>query len=1133
MSPLLDHFASPAWSRLVETLLHSLWQGAVIAVGLFLVLRFVSHPAARYRLALLALAGTVAASLVTWAVLQQTHPAPPAGQPAPMVQPTGLASGTPTTITTAANVPAVASVATLGTPPRTSPAPEPRVRWPAWLAVLWLLGAAGMLLRAGRQLAGAGRVRRSGRTVTEGPVWEMLDQVQKALGMARRIRVVVSDQLTSPAVTGVLVPVLILPLSLLTVLSSEQLRFILLHELAHIRRGDYLVNLLQLMVEALWFFNPAVWWLSRQIRLEREACCDAVAITLSGAPVEYARTLLHVAERYAAPGTPALAFGDRREPSGLAERIQRLLSPGEHPRLRLSWGTMLGSLLTGGTLLVLSALGTRLTVAAILTPEQRMDRIEQMLTVHGEDDFTPMAEAGTTAKIAFSGRLSTADGVPLPRRFWIHSLVQTSRISSVGTVFYTAPDGTFHDTCPPGRLLLAVEIPGYAPCLLGPLVMKGTHAVTGIAMVLSRGFDVTIQMVDADSGAPLAGASVLARYNNGNFNLSPRSLTTDASGNAVMTNCANLAMNFIGSAAGYEIAEESFTSLATNQILRLAARRGVTTSGLVLDKTTGQPLAGATLLMLRESGVQDAYHDWDYQPLPLATSDTSGHFATAGLRADTRYRLGVKLPGHESVMFLGVMAGDTNLVARLGPELVVHGRVTGNVQAAVDAYQRPLINYTTHDPEENSSSGWQIIGRLTNGVIYFEFTNRVAGPVDVAVAGVTQTRLVAAPVADWLVELPANAPATNNPPVLRDVVFRLKSADGAAPRGMITVSVPSNPNNPGNYYTDKTVTLTNGEARLPVPVGARVDCRPDKALVGYWFASGFNWTNVPPGEGPFIIDVPVIPAGAIAARAHNADGSPAANLSFSILVLKPSPALANNYFNNYDQGDNYAGDIPRQYVSPPLPLGGKYEILGWRGNAFCSSHAIKLTEESPDPVVDLQFVPGRDLTGRVLTPDGQPVARVTVTATAEVRERGYQLPPVFTDAQGNFRVADCSPSIANYTLNVAQPGFTLKSVKVNFNRLPVTLQLIPGLKLTGRVLDKATGHGLPTAEVRVWTDDGRWPPITVHADADGHYEINTLGDATYQIFVDSANFSPNYDNHFQAGVVTNLALEVKPWPASN
>ena len=171
---------------------------------------------------------------------------------------------------------------------------------------------------------------------------------------------------------GVIVPTLILPLSLFTTLTPEQIRFILLHELAHIRRGDYFANLFQLFAEALLFFNPAVWWISHQIRREREASCDALAIELSGAPADYARTLVHVAENILQPAThAALAFGDgQREPSSLADRVQRLLVPGYRPALRLTWRAMLASLIVGGTLLVLSAVGTRSTVGAILSSAQ-------------------------------------------------------------------------------------------------------------------------------------------------------------------------------------------------------------------------------------------------------------------------------------------------------------------------------------------------------------------------------------------------------------------------------------------------------------------------------------------------------------------------------------------------------------------------------------------------------------------------------------------------------------------------------------------------------------------------------------------------------------------------------------------
>jgi len=151
MNLFIYWFASPAWARIVETLLHSLWQGTVIAVGLGIALRRVARPEARYRLALLALAGMVAVSLVTWAVLQTA--------PLPFSSPAGVAAKDNTTLSArAGTVGAVKPDASTADgvlrpqrPYSGAPNPPP-VRWSAWLAVVWLLGAAGMLVRAGSQV---------------------------------------------------------------------------------------------------------------------------------------------------------------------------------------------------------------------------------------------------------------------------------------------------------------------------------------------------------------------------------------------------------------------------------------------------------------------------------------------------------------------------------------------------------------------------------------------------------------------------------------------------------------------------------------------------------------------------------------------------------------------------------------------------------------------------------------------------------------------------------------------------------------------------------------------------------------------------------------------------------------------
>ncbi len=361
MNTLLAWFNSPEWTLLVKTLLHTLWQAGGLALLLWLALRRVTTPAARYRLTLGTLAAILGTTLLTWAVLKQSATGPAALELTSPITLTHKPSG----ISPAANF-GEPSVIAYATP---IPKPAEETRWSGWLALAWMLGTALMLTRAGIQVAGAERLRRSCKPLEDSRITQLLAEAQRALNLTRRIRVAVTDKLTSPAVVGVIVPTLILPLTLLTTLTPEQIRFILLHELAHIRRGDYFANLFQLFIEALLFFNPAVWWISHQVRREREACCDALAIELSGAPVDYARTLLHVAETVLNPPPAAApAFSENlSEPSSLTDRIQRLLVPGYRPALRLTWRAMLAAIVVGGTLLFLSAVGARSTVGAVMS----------------------------------------------------------------------------------------------------------------------------------------------------------------------------------------------------------------------------------------------------------------------------------------------------------------------------------------------------------------------------------------------------------------------------------------------------------------------------------------------------------------------------------------------------------------------------------------------------------------------------------------------------------------------------------------------------------------------------------------------------------------------------------------------
>src|SRR6266700_8429858 len=159
------------------------------------------------------------------------------------------------------------------------------------MMLIWLTDVTILTLRLLTGWLWVKRIRTHGVTPAE-PSWNrLLVRVACRLHIRRAITLLESTLVEVPTVIGWLKPVVLLPVSALGGLAPQQLEAILAHELAHIRRHDCLVNLLQTLVETLLFYHPAVWWLSRRIRIERENCCDDLAVSLCGDPVAYATAL--------------------------------------------------------------------------------------------------------------------------------------------------------------------------------------------------------------------------------------------------------------------------------------------------------------------------------------------------------------------------------------------------------------------------------------------------------------------------------------------------------------------------------------------------------------------------------------------------------------------------------------------------------------------------------------------------------------------------------------------------------------------------------------------------------------------------------------------------------------------------
>ncbi len=194
---------------------------------------------------------------------------------------------------------------------------------PTYLPWVWIVGTPLMFLLLGTGLIGSDRIRRGAQVLTNGPVYETTRRLRTALRLGRNVAVGVSDRVLQPVLVGIVRPMILLPPAALTGWSPEELEMALLHELAHVRRHDNLVNVLQRFVESLLFFHPCVWLVSRWLRVDREQCCDAIVVRQTGAREAYADLLISVARDASSRRLPSTAVALSSHP--LARRVRRIL----------------------------------------------------------------------------------------------------------------------------------------------------------------------------------------------------------------------------------------------------------------------------------------------------------------------------------------------------------------------------------------------------------------------------------------------------------------------------------------------------------------------------------------------------------------------------------------------------------------------------------------------------------------------------------------------------------------------------------------------------------------------------------------------------------------------------------------
>jgi len=374
-------------------LIHFLWQGTLVALLLANVLTLLQQRAANLRY------------LVACAALLLMLILPPAtiwmiGLSSPEVKatrvPIGPTSSVPSrTLWSTINSKKADTTASPSALPTTNiwqQQLDQRISpWLPWMTSAWLIG---VLLLSLRLLGGwfyTQRLRQQCEVVER---WQQaLRHLCNQLRITRSVRLCASAWVQVPMAIGWLSPVILLPTSALTGLQPQQLEAIIAHELAHIRRHDYLVNLLQRMVETLLFYHPAVWWVSRQVRVEREHCCDDVAVAVCGDARTYALALTEMeALRAASPQLAVAANG-----GSLLNRIRRLVGV-QTPHSNSFAG-------------LLVAIVVIATLVAVLAPGSPMAFIKQQIArqsgeaqSQGDHSGTPQEQATTRLLAALKGR---------------------------------------------------------------------------------------------------------------------------------------------------------------------------------------------------------------------------------------------------------------------------------------------------------------------------------------------------------------------------------------------------------------------------------------------------------------------------------------------------------------------------------------------------------------------------------------------------------------------------------------------------------------------------------------------------------------------------------------------------------
>ncbi|MDF1754531.1 MAG: M56 family metallopeptidase [Verrucomicrobiales bacterium] len=978
MSTLLQWFDTPAWQTLVRSFGHSLWAGTVIT--LLAVILVWSIPTKwsnlRYLLALSAQLLIPLLTVVVWALLFHSTNVPRTSTdtflPAPVEA-----------------TPSPATVKATQTPAVQNPIPEKitsAFRWSPLICLLWISGALfflTILFRDSRSAADLVRKRSDAARRVEF-LEPLLSELKQKIGITSEVSLRSCGQIIHPAVTGFLKRVILIPADLPDNSSTKMWSVILAHELAHIKRYDYQVNLIQRVCESILFFNPAVWFLGNLTREEREAACDLLA---SRAVSDHRETYVEGVAEWIQITTettgripaPLMSMAGQRS-SGISARMKRILFPTHRPTPTINFSSVLLSVLVVGIALW-SIHGVSIRAADILTGAERA-RISSSLRAE-----TPPA-IKRTDPYELKINIRDEQGEPFEKAFLdklVLSLNVTHENSSLSTNLSNHQN--FTRKIEAGVSQIHYFSPKWVPVSTPSMAPEPGKAVVEHTITLKKGTDAYLRVLN-EAGAPIG---------NLDFNLvlggrgHHRKVTSNNEGTVTLQLDEPAEFSLYLWDKNYAWCNIDSIKMGPRETTEVTIPDSDTFTLTILDETTGRPIANAEIRKARE---------FNYAHRPLGTTDRDGRVKIHQMTSNQNWDLCVISPeGHRAFLTDISPYHGENQTSQIPAPRRLSGKLDLTQLAGVEpdtSGRYPLKITGGTSWKKRQTNGWwetALTEPAENGTANFRIENLWPGRLTLS-AGNAEWRTPDIDSETEPVVLSASTPKTTPPNQReklgeRDIVIDFKAPQGTEPwDGDVKVS---NYGINGWEHTKQKVEAGKMHLRdAPVYFPLTIEISPDWSD-GFWFPEKRIYISkrneIPPKDEAIRAEIAIVEAGGIKGKILESNGTPASDLLISIRhvpgegedKLRGLPSIKNS---------SHRHDQISEFFAAPLPLGYWYRLHIYRKNTRVASEPIFIDQNNPFGEATFQFAPGVSVSGRVLDSGGKPAAGQTVQLIYTAPEGG-------------------------------------------------------------------------------------------------------------------------------------------------